>query len=247
MKPVIGVIPARLASTRFPEKPLALIAGQSMISHVVRGALRSKKIQQVWVATDDNRIADEARKAGASVVMTDSDLPSGTDRVWAATEKLDCDVIVNIQGDEPLIEAGHIDALIEPFLLDPNLQMGTLAHKLTDIELQSANSVKVLLDQNSNAIYFSRFAIPYSRLAFTADVAGGPLKHMGMYAYRKKFLQKFCQTAPVEIEKAESLEQLRALYLGEKIKVIVVEGRSWGVDSPEDVATVEKILRERGW
>lgn len=247
MKPIIGVIPARLASTRFPEKPLALIAGQSMISHVVRGALRSKKLQQVWVATDDVRIADEARKAGASVAITDSQLPSGTDRVWAATEKIECDVVVNIQGDEPLIEAKHIDALIEPFLHDVNLQMATLAHKISKEELLSENSVKVLLDQNNNAIYFSRYAIPYSRLSYGGDVAGGPMKHMGMYAYRKHFLQKFCQTAPVEIEKAESLEQLRALYLGEKIKVIVVEGRSWGVDSPQDVVTVEKILRERGW
>ncbi len=249
MKPVIGVIPARYASTRFPGKPLAKIAGREMIKWVIEGAQTSKILSEVWVATDDERIAEAARAVGAKVAMTDSNLPSGTDRIWAAIENLDCDVVINIQGDEPLVSAAWVDALAKPLIEEPALEMATLAHPLSLEELNSPNAVKVVVDHVGNALYFSRFAIPYSREA--ASAAGskggltGALKHIGMYGYRKSFMQRFCAAKQAEIEKAESLEQLRALYLGAKIRVVPVETRSYGVDAPEDVKLVEDILRKR--
>lgn len=245
MKPVLGVIPARYASTRFPGKPIAKIAGREMIKWVIEGAQTSKLLTEVWVATDDDRIAEAARSVGAKVAMTDSDLPSGTDRIWAAIENLDCDVVINIQGDEPLVSAAWVDALAEPLIREPSLEMATLAHPLSMEELQSPNAVKVVVDQTGNALYFSRFAIPYSREAASAGTLNAALKHIGMYGYRKSFLKRFCAAKQAEIEKAESLEQLRALYLGAKIRVVPVETRSYGVDAPEDVKLVEEILRKR--
>ncbi len=245
MKPVLGVIPARYASTRFPGKPLTPIAGREMIKWVIEGARTSKLLTDIWVATDDDRIAQAAQSVGAKVAMTDSDLPSGTDRIWAAIEKIDCDVVINIQGDEPLVSADWVDALAKPLIAEPALEMATLAHPLSMEELQSPNAVKVVVDQTGNALYFSRFPIPYSREEAKASQIPGALKHIGMYGYRKSFLQRFCAAKQAEIEKAESLEQLRALYLGAKIRVMKVATRSFGVDTPEDVKLVEEVLKNR--
>lgn len=240
----IGVIPARYASTRFPAKPLALLHGKPMIQWVVEGARRSKLLTEVIVATDHDEIRTAAEAAGAKVVMTASDLPSGTDRIHAATKKMDFDVVVNIQGDEPLVTGELIDNLVGLFQKDSSLDMATLAHPISLEELESVNAVKVVVNYKDEALYFSRYAIPYSRIpGVKAPALTGCLKHIGMYAYTKNLLKQFCEASPAEIEVAESLEQLRALYLGAKIKVLRVKEASLGVDTPEDLAKLEKILR----
>ncbi len=246
MSKVVGVIPARLASTRFPEKPLAKILDREMIAWVVDGALTANSLEEVWVATDSERIAKIAERAGAKVAMTDSDLPSGTDRIWAAIKNIECDLVVNIQGDEPLVKGTLIDQLVEPLKKDKNLEMSTLAHPISLEEMISPNSVKVVVDKSGHALYFSRFSIPYSRDNAKQSDLSGALKHIGMYGYRKSFLSTFCAAPQAEIEKAESLEQLRALYLGARIKVVKTEERSWGVDTPEDLIKVEQLMKKAG-
>jgi 3-deoxy-manno-octulosonate cytidylyltransferase (CMP-KDO synthetase) len=244
MSRVVGVIPARFGSTRFPGKPLEKILGRELITWVIEGARQAKLLSEVIVATDDRRIVEVVEKLGARAVMTDSDLPSGSDRIWAAAKDDACDVIVNIQGDEPLITGVLIDRLVEPMLQDASLEMATLAHALSsEEELQSPNAVKVVMNQSSEALYFSRFPIPYSRQSLKQAGLGLALKHIGLYAYRKNFLGRFCAAKPAGIEIAESLEQLRALHLGARIKVVSVRERLVGVDTPEDLKKVEEILR----
>ncbi len=242
---IIGVIPARFASTRFPGKPLALLAGKPLIQWTIEGSKKSRLLKDLIVATDDDRIATVAKSCGVRVVMTSSDLPTGSDRIHAAIQNEDCDVVVNIQGDEPLVTGSLIDSLGKVFIDDSHLDMATLAHPISKDELTSMNAVKVVLNHRDEALYFSRYAIPYSRMtAPTAGFLEGCLKHIGMYAYTKKFLKIFCQTPAPEIEKAESLEQLRALYLGARIKVIRVNEASQGVDTPEDLQRLEKFLSQ---
>lgn len=240
----MGVIPSRWAATRFPGKPLAMINGKPMLEWVIRGTKESRLLQEVIVATDDSRIAELAEKCGARAVMTDPDLPTGTDRVWQAVRDLDADVVLNIQGDEPLVDGRNLDLLMEPFLADSSLEMGTLACDLVEADLDSKNSVKVILKHNGDAIYFSRFPIPYSRLEFSMAPQLA-LKHIGIYAYRRNFLNQFCSQEPTALEKMESLEQLRALYMGARIRVIPVQQESWGVDIPEDVQMVEKLMANK--
>ncbi len=240
---IIGVIPARYGSTRFPGKPLVNLKGRPLIQWTIEGAKKSKLLSEVIVATDDERIKQACEAVGAKVVMTASDLPTGSDRIHAAIKDIDCDVVVNVQGDEPMVTGELIDRLAQVFINDPKMDMATLAHPLTDEELQSPNAVKVVLNRHDEALYFSRYAIPYSRVK-AADMGtwDGCLKHIGMYAYSKSFLKEFCEAPPALIEQAESLEQLRALYLGAKIKVIKVKEASLGVDTPEDLAKLEKLL-----
>lgn len=240
---VAGVIPARFASTRFPGKPLQLILDKPLIAYVIEAALRADKLSDVIVATDHEGIAEVSRKYGARVVMTPSDLPSGSDRVWHATRGEDFDVIVNIQGDEPLIKPAMIDNLVAPLIADKDLQMTTLGRPLKEGDLLSPATAKIVVNKRHEALYFSRLPIPYSRQN-AKDVTDGCLKHIGIYAYRKVFLETFCRKGPVALELAEGLEQLRALYLGARIRVVLVDEESWGVDTPEDVAKVEKLLLE---
>ncbi|KYG69587.1 3-deoxy-manno-octulosonate cytidylyltransferase [Bdellovibrio bacteriovorus] len=240
---IVGVIPARYGSTRFPGKPLELLKGRPLIQWTIEGARKSKLISELIVATDHEGIKAAAEAAGAKVVMTASELPTGSDRINAAVQNIDCDIVVNIQGDEPQVTGELIDKLAQVFLEDKNLDMATLAHPISEEELQSMNSVKVVLNKNDEALYFSRYAMPYSRKS--AKEMGsheGCMKHIGMYAYTKKFLKTFCAAPPAFIENAESLEQLRALYLGAKIKVIRVKEALVGVDTPEDLARLEKML-----
>lgn len=241
---VAAVIPARYGSTRFPGKPLALINNKPLLQWVVEGVGQSKSISKLIVATDDQRIEELCKNLNVEVVMTDSELPSGSDRVWSAIKNIDCDVVVNIQGDEPLITGQIIDKLVQPFRDEKSVEMATLAEALKSKDALNSNIVKLILNQNSEAIYFSRFNIPYSRVS-NAESEGANLKHIGLYAYRKSFLKKFCEQSPVIIEKFESLEQLRALYLGAKIKVVKVEEFLKGVDTPDDAKEVEKILSSR--
>jgi 3-deoxy-manno-octulosonate cytidylyltransferase (CMP-KDO synthetase) len=247
---IIGVIPARFGSTRFPGKPIKPILGRPLLEWVIRGAQSAKKLSEILVATDDERIAQVARQLGVEAVMTDSQLPSGTDRVNAALAGRPFDVAVNIQGDEPLITGEVLDILVSPFFDEPKLDMATLGIGLHQADLENKNAAKVVVDQWGYALYFSRSPIPYSRgVDAKREVSDGALstglKHMGMYAYRKDFLEKFCRSGPAPIELAEGLEQLRALYLGAKIKVMRVEHESWGVDTPEDVAYVERLLSKK--
>lgn len=242
---IVGVIPARYGSTRFPGKPLELLQGRPLIQWTIEGSKKSKLLSDVIVATDDERIKAAAEAVGCKVVMTDSELPSGSDRIHAAIRDIDCDIVINIQGDEPLVTGTLVDKLAQVFIDDPNLDMATLAHPISDEELQSMNSVKVVVNCRDEALYFSRFPMPYSRVK-TVDMGNhdGCLKHIGMYSYSKKFLKQFCEAPPALIEKAESLEQLRALYLGAKIKVVRVQEASIGVDTPEDLHKLEVLLSQ---
>ncbi len=241
---IIGVIPARFGSTRFPGKPLKPILGKPLLQWVVEGVQKSKALSEVVVATDHHEIMALATKLGVRAAMTSEELPSGTDRAYAATLADSADVIVNIQGDEPLIEASIIDALVAPFFSDSELQMATLARELKPGDLESPNTAKIVLNKRHEALYFSRFAIPFSR-SDAWSLPGACVKHIGLYAYRSSFLKEFCAQSPVDIEKAEGLEQLRALYLGARIKVVMVDHESWGVDTPDDVAKVEELLNKR--
>jgi 3-deoxy-manno-octulosonate cytidylyltransferase (CMP-KDO synthetase) len=240
----VGIIPARWGSTRFPGKPLQLILGKPLLQWVIEGASSSTKLKRILVATDDARIAQLAERCGVQAVMTPSDLPTGTDRIWAAAQAEGGEVLVNIQGDEPLIEGSLLDRLVSPFETQPDLSMATLGRSLDLDSLRSPNTAKIVLNHKDEAIYFSRHPIPYSRTEPTLPLKGA-LKHIGIYAYRRDFLQRFCECAPTQLEQLESLEQLRALYLGARIQVVRVEHESWGVDTPEDVQKIESIIELR--
>ena len=240
----IGVIPARYGSTRFPGKPLKKILHKPLLQWVIEGARTSRKLSEIWVATDHPEIFALAERCGAKAIMTASDLPTGSDRVFAAVQSSAVDVVVNIQGDEPLISGALLDALLEPMLSDSTLPMATLGRRLKEGDLESQNTAKIVLNRHSEALYFSRLPIPYSRIDAPQHEAVC-LKHIGLYAFRKSFLAEFCAHPPTPLELAEGLEQLRALYLGARIRVVEVEHESWGVDTPEDVAKIESLLGKR--
>ena len=240
----IGVIPARFGSTRFPGKPLELVLGKPLLQWVIEGARTSRLLSDIWVATDHDGIADLARSLGARTILTPSDLPTGSDRVHFAIKDADVDVVVNVQGDEPLITGQLLDQLVGPMLEDPELPMATLGRALQPGDLHSPNTAKIVLNIKDEALYFSRHPIPYSRVD-APEREAICLKHIGLYAFRKSFLERFCAQPPTPLESAEGLEQLRALYLGARIRVVRVDHESWGVDTPGDVAKVEALLKER--
>lgn len=237
------VIPARYASTRLPGKPLADICGKPMICRVLERARCARKPDKVIVATDDERICDAVRAEGGEALMTRTDHPTGTDRLAEVAEAYPAvDLIVNVQGDEPLIEPSLIDDLIAPFEMDENLPMATVMTRMEDAEEQlDPNNVKVVVDKLGYALYFSRSLVPYPRAA-----AGPVYKHIGIYAYRRDFLLRYARLEPTPLEKAESLEQLRALENGYGIRVLETDCRFVGVDTAEDLALVNKIYREQG-
>ena len=237
------VIPARYASTRLPGKPLADICGKPMICRVLERASRAQKPEKVIVATDDERIYDAVRAEGGEAIMTRADHPTGTDRLAEVAEAYpEVDLIVNVQGDEPLIEPSVIDDLIVPFEMDENLPMATVMVRMDDAAEQlNPNNVKVIVDKLGYALYFSRSLVPYPRAA-----AGPVYKHIGIYAYRRDFLLRYARLEPTPLERAESLEQLRALENGYGIRVLETDCRFVGVDTPEDLALVNKIYREQG-
>ena len=240
----ICVIPARYASTRLPGKPLREICGVPMICRVYERAKLSKSVAEVIVATDDERIFAAVEKFSGKAVMTRADHKTGTDRLAEVAEKFpSVDVIVNVQGDEPLIDAAIIDELVSEFVGDENLQMATVAVEITDAaEIQNPNNVKVVFDKNHDALYFSRSQIPYPRNSGVAKV----FKHIGIYAYRRDFLLAYAKMEPTPLERAESLEQLRALANGYKIRVIESDCEFVGVDTEEDLARVNEIYRKAG-
>jgi 3-deoxy-manno-octulosonate cytidylyltransferase (CMP-KDO synthetase) len=242
---VIGVIPARFASTRFPGKPLVKILGKEMILWVVEAAQKSKSLNELIVATDHDEIFNLVKRSGCRAIMTASDLPTGTDRIYQATSSLNSDIVVNIQGDEPLLQAKTIDTLLQPLLEQAGCEMSTLAHEIDESDLQSQNAVKVILNEKREAIYFSRYPIPFSRQQYNPKAKQTTCyKHIGLYAYRTPFLEKFCKRMPTELECFEGLEQLRALSMGARIKVEIVNEKSIGVDIPEDVVRIENIIKK---
>ena len=247
---ILVVIPARYASTRLPGKPLILFAGKPMIQHVYERAAQAA-VDRVVVATDDERIARAVRDFGGSVAMTSPDHHSGTDRVAEAARQSAADIIINVQGDEPLLDPDSINQAVAPMLQDDAIVMGTLAHPLHDSkEVADPNVVKVVCDRQGFALYFSRSPIPFVResLAARSTIAAKPslgmLRHIGLYVYRSDFLQKFANMSPTPLELSESLEQLRALENGQRIRVVVVEKQVMGVDTEEDVIKVRNILGE---
>jgi 3-deoxy-manno-octulosonate cytidylyltransferase (CMP-KDO synthetase) len=233
------IIPARWGASRFPGKPLADLAGKPLIAHVVRRALEARGIAEVVVATDDGRIAAAAREAGARAVMT-GDAPTGTDRVAAAARSLDPppDVVVNLQGDEPLIEPKAIEALLAA-MADPAVRMATLARPLEPGELERTHVVKVVTARSGDALYFSRAPIPCRRSGGESPLARA---HVGMYAFTRAFLETFTALAPGRLEQEESLEQLRALEHGFAVRVVDTRYRGFGVDVPDDLERARALL-----
>ncbi|HWV38913.1 MAG TPA: 3-deoxy-manno-octulosonate cytidylyltransferase [Vulgatibacter sp.] len=231
------VIPARFASERLPGKPLADLHGKPMIVRVLERARAARGVDAVVVATDDERIAAAVREAGGQVVMTPPDCPSGSDRCAHAARQLgDLDLVVNVQGDEPLLDPAAIEELVGAFS-DPAVEMATLARPLEAGEAENPNVVKVVRDLRGDALYFSRAAIPYRRGDDAAARA-----HVGIYAFRAAFLQAFTRLAPTPLERTERLEQLRALEHGHAIRVLDTAYHSLGVDTPEDLERVRALL-----
>jgi 3-deoxy-manno-octulosonate cytidylyltransferase (CMP-KDO synthetase) len=242
---VVGIIPARYASTRFPGKPLALIAGKPLIQRVVEQSKKAKSLSDVIVATDDERIFSAAKKF-CHVEMTSPHHPSGSDRIAEVAAKIGCDAVVNIQGDEPLIDPAVIDSVAGAL---EQSEMSTAATRITDAaELLNPNVVKVVVNAAGRALYFSRRTIPYVREAASSSpgeqlAAFAFLKHLGIYGYRRETLLRLVKFPVSPLENAEKLEQLRALENGIEIAVVQVKYDSVGVDAPEDVARVEKLLK----
>jgi 3-deoxy-manno-octulosonate cytidylyltransferase (CMP-KDO synthetase) len=293
---VWAVIPARLGSLRFPRKPLARILDKPMIEWVIQAVRGSTLVDHIILATDSEEIYAQGVSLGVHSIMTDSDLPSGTDRVYQAlirqgeiqlqnspqsmlltqaqssslTSTITMiqttpqtqtpapsispspeDMILNIQGDEPLLDPKALDSLILTMKQNPQYLMGTLMNPLeSEEQLLNLNSVKVLKNRNYEALYFSRFPVPYSRERFSSQSlreSSVCYHHVGLYAYRYEFLKTFCETSPSPLEQLEGLEQLRALDMGIKILLQETTFKSQGVDVPEDIEKVEKILRKRGY
>ena len=242
---VIAVIPARFGSTRFPGKPLAPIAGKPMILHVVERVRRALSVSRVIVATDDDRILDAVMLAGGEAVMTRSSHATGTDRLAEVAEREIAPLYVNVQGDEPLIEPAAIDAAIAVVRGNDRIEIGTLAVPIRKPRhILDPNIVKVVLDAEDNALYFSRAPIPHYRGDGTAPLPGTTLhrKHLGIYVYRRAALLRFPQLPPGRLERLEQLEQLRFLEHGWRIRVGLTEHDSLSVDVPADVARIERRL-----
>lgn len=249
---ITAIIPARYASTRFEGKALADICGKPMIQHVYERTSRSALISDVVVATDDERIVAAVRKFGGRAEMTSTGHETGTDRLAEVAARLDSDIIVNVQGDEPLIEPAMIDEAIEPMTTDGSLVMSTLKSRIKTLhDFLSPNVVKVVTDWEGNALYFSRSPVPNFRdkwhdLKDEKFLSGKLLcyKHIGLYVYRRDFLLQYSQMSPTYLELSEKLEQLRVLENGYKIRVIETSHDSIGVDTPADlVAVIEKLKK----
>ncbi len=251
---VIAVIPARYGSTRFEGKPLVPILGKPMIQHVYEGVSQSRLIEEVIVATDDQRIMEVVQQFGGRAVMTSPDHYTGTDRVAEVAKKIRCEIVVNVQGDEPLIRGSLIDKAVRPLLTDETLPMATLMTRIEDVkDWLNPHIVKVVVDKNGHALYFSRSPIPFPRDLQIGRLESNPFgtkrplpkrvfKHIGVYVFRRKFLLHFERMKPTPLEKLEKLEQLRALENGHRIKVSPVDYEPLCVDTPEDLQRVEEFL-----
>jgi 3-deoxy-manno-octulosonate cytidylyltransferase (CMP-KDO synthetase) len=242
---IVAIIPARFGSSRFEGKPLAAIAGKPMIQRVYESAAQSDKVSAVTVATDDRRIQDAVFKFNGNVIMTSPDQRSGTDRVAEAAEKMGLladDIVINVQGDQPLVQPACFDAVVAPLLERQAPDMATLAFAIMDRrEYTNPKDCKVVMDQNGYALYFSRAPIPCVR---DGGDDCGAFKHLGIYAYARRFLEVFRRLPTGRLEQLEKLEQLRALEYGHRIQVVVTPFDSPEVDLPEDIARIEAMLRQ---
>ena len=242
----VAVIPARFASSRLPGKPLADIAGRPMIEHVYRRAAEAPGIDAVVVAADDERIAAAVEKFGGIVRLTKSMHRTGTDRIAEVAGDLSCDVVVNVQGDLPLIEPGMIAEVLEPLISDATVTMSTLRQATSDLsDISSPHVVKVVVDNRDDALYFSRSAIPFRRGDGPAKAGCYVYKHIGLYGFRRDFLLTFAGLPQTPLEQAESLEQLRALEHGFRIRAVATQYESIEVDTPEDLERVRLLLATR--
>ncbi|MCK9425616.1 MAG: 3-deoxy-manno-octulosonate cytidylyltransferase [Ignavibacteriaceae bacterium] len=251
---IVGIIPARFASSRLYGKPLAMIGGKPMIQHTYESASKSNLLHKIILAVDDERVAEAAKSFGAEVMITPKEIATGSDRIAFVAKKIpSADIIVNIQGDEPFIPGRMIDEAVEPLLFDQEIMVSTLAKRITSLaELKSSSVVKVVFDYQSFALYFSRSPIPFVRDA--ATLAEGlkmvnMFKHVGLYVYRRSALLKFTTLQPTDLEQTEKLEQLRMLENGIKIKVVETEFDSYSVDTLEDLehakAFYKKYLKKK--
>ena len=247
---VTAIIPARYASTRFPGKPLASILGRPMIEHVYTRVARSETVERVIVATDDQRIEQVVKAFGGEVMMTRPDHPTGTDRLAEVAAQLDSELIVNVQGDEPLIDPVMIDEAVRPLLENPSIQMGTLMSRIDEVDdFYSPNVVKVVTDRDGFALYFSRAPIPCPR-DFTPDILANRLaeiklyRHIGLYVYQRELLLRYPQLPETPLEKLESLEQLRALEQGIRLFVAETKAVCHGVDTPQDLDRVAALMKD---
>lgn len=246
MVSAIGVIPARWASTRLPGKSLVLLCGKPLVQWVYERAKQARKLGSLVVATDDERIRAAVEKFGGKAVMTRADHPSGTDRIAEAVRGMDAEVLINVQGDEPLIDPALIDQLVTAMQSDAAWDMATAASPIAGAdELNNPAVVKVVCDAQGRALYFSRSVIPHIR---DGDAKFEKLhwRHIGIYAYRRAFLEKLVKAPPCDLELAEKLEQLRALHIGCRMKVVQTREAGLGVDTPADVARAEQALRAAG-
>lgn len=234
----IGIIPARYAATRFPGKLLAFLGGRTVIEHVYRRSRQARKLDEVYVATDDDRIAMAVKAFGGNVIRTSSDPTTGTERIAEACGAMEAEVVVNIQGDEPFLDGEMVDMVVEELLNDPELVVVTLMKKIeADSEFHDPNLVKVVVDRNGFALYFSRSPIPHGETA--RPVA---YKHIGLYGYRRDFLSQLTDLPVGPLETEERLEQLRVLENGYKIKVIETDRDTIGIDTPEDLERARRRL-----
>lgn len=241
----IGVIPARFASTRFPGKVLAELNGRPLIQHVYEEALKASSLQDLLVATDEEKVVKAVEDFGGQALLTAKEHKSGTDRLREVVNSIDAKIVVNIQADEPLIHFSMIDRLVNCLSEDTDVPMATLIHRIEDVhELDNPNVVKVVKDKNDFALYFSRSLIPHSHLPVFISRSLFLYKHLGIYAYTKDFLFTFTNLPVRELERAEQLEQLRALENGYKIKVIETDINTIGVDTPEDLERVKQRMQE---
>lgn len=243
MSRIVGVIPARYASSRFPGKPLIDLKGKSMIQRVYEGASRSQLLSEVIIATDDQRIHDHVVEFGGKAALTSPSHRTGTDRCGEIARTVDADIIINIQGDEPLVDPKQLDQLLSAFN-DQNVQIATLAiSDVTEEDLHNPNRIKVVLDSEGDALYFSRSAIPNHQNAGKEDADNYPyMRHIGLYAYRKEMLLHLVELKPTQLERVESLEQLRWLFYGNKIRVVETSIETPNIDVPEDVEKVLALL-----
>ncbi len=243
---IVGIIPARFASTRLMGKPLADIGGKPMIQHTWENVCKSKLLEKVIIAVDDEKVYQIVKSFGAEAFMTPKNVASGSDRIALVAKELpDAEIIVNIQGDEPFINGKMIDEAIEPLLFDKKVSVSTLIKRITSVEeMKSPSVVKVVFDYNNYALYFSRSPIPYVRDAKTnleRIETGEIYKHIGLYVFRKEALMKFTSLKPTDLEKIEKLEQLRMLEHGIKIKVVITEFDTLSVDTPKDLEIARKF------
>ena len=245
---IVGIIPARYASTRLPGKAIKSILGKPMIQRVFEQAAKAHALNSIYVATDDERIVKAVEAFGGRAVMTSREHPSGTDRLAEAVKSVFADIVVNIQGDQPFFNPVMIKEVIQPLLEDPSLQMSTLMHAITHQEsIDDPSVVKIVVDLAGNALYFSRSLIPYPRERIQHPV----YEHVGIYAYRRDFLIKFAKLPPTILEQIESLEQLRALEHGYRVRVVETKCEDsmfsgFSIDTQQDLERAELMLRERG-